>query len=112
MRTLGVLFALAVLASACTEEQSTPIDLDSTSTTGPPVTRLPELPEDDPNAEARNQVLDLAKEECRKHPDREFGVVVFVDEDGNEASRFEYPCADLEADDAVGSAEADVSGDE
>lgn len=101
MRTLGVFFALAVLVSACTEEQSTPIDFDST-TTSPPVTGPPDLPADDPNAEARNQVLELAKEECRKHPDREFGVIVFVDEDGNEANRFEYPCADLEADEAGG----------
>lgn len=113
MRTFGVLFALVVLASACTEEQSTPIDLDATTTTTtaePPVTGLPDLPEDDPNAEARNQVIELAMDQCREDPTLEFGVVVIADSDGNEVSRFEYPCADLEADEAGG--DADASGDQ
>lgn len=102
MRTcwFGVFIALVAVGSACTSEETSPIDLGATTTTSPPITGLPDLPEDDPNAEARSQVLELAKEECRKDPTREFGVVVIADADGVEVNRFEYPCADLEADDA------------
>lgn len=93
---LAALVVVVALAASCTEEATTPIDLDQTTTTSPPVTGLPELPEDDPNAEARQQVIDLAKEECRKDPASEFGVVIIADANGNEVNRFEYPCADLE----------------
>ena len=95
-RWFGILIALVAVASSCTSEASTPIDLDNTSTTNPPVTGLPDLPEDDPNADARDQVIELAKEECRKDPTREVGVVVIADADGVEVNRYEYPCADLE----------------
>lgn len=77
---------------ACTDESSSPIDLDATTTTVP----TPTLPDDDPNAQARDQVLEFAKEQCRLHPEREFGVVVIADADGNEVNRYEYPCADLD----------------
>ncbi len=97
------------MGSACTNEETSPIDLGATTTTSAPVTDLPDLPEDDPNAGARDQVLELAKEECRKDPTREFGVVVIADADGVEVNRFEYPCADLEADDAKVD---EASGDE
>ena len=100
MRRFGVLFALAAVASSCTSEATTPIDLDGTTTTAPPVTGLPDVPGDDPNADSRELVIELAKEECRKDPSREFGVVVIADPDGVEVNRYEYPCADLEADEA------------
>lgn len=98
MRRFGVLVALVVLASGCTSEASTPIDLDRSTTTSPPVTGLPDPPDDDPNADSRELVIELAKEECRKDPTREFGVVVIADPDGVEVNRYEYPCADLDAD--------------
>jgi len=108
-RWLGALIALVAVGASCTSEASTPIDLDGTTTTNPPVTGLPDLPEDDPNADSRELVIELAKEECRKDPTREFGVVVIADPDGVEVSRYEYPCADLEADDSDG---AGTSGEE
>lgn len=86
-----------VVGAGCTEEESTPINLNttvpdaSTDTPSPPT-----LPEDDPNAQARNQVIEFAKEQCRLHPDREFGVVVIADSDGNEVNRYEYPCSELD----------------
>lgn len=101
----GVLVALLGLVTSCTNEQSTPIDLGTTTSTSPPVT---DVPEDDPNEDARNQVVELAKEECRKDPTAEFGIVVIADEDGVEVNRFEYPCADLETD----GSDVDASGDE
>jgi hypothetical protein len=84
--------AVGLLAGGCTNEESTPIDLDATTTTLTP----PTLPDDDPNAQARNQVIEFAKEQCRLHPEREFGVVVIADSDGNEVNRYEYPCAELD----------------
>ncbi len=110
IRWFGLLFALGAVASGCTSEASTPIDLDRSTTTSPPVTGLPELPDDDPNADSRELVIELAKEECRKDPTREFGVVVIADPDGVEVNRYEYPCADLEADENTGNTGA--SGDE
>jgi hypothetical protein len=83
---------VAIVSSGCTSEESTPIDLDATTTTMSP----PTLPDDDPNAQARNQVVEFAKEQCRLHPEREFGVVVIADSDGNEVNRYEYPCAELD----------------
>lgn len=96
---LPALALVVGVGSACTEEATTPIDLDRPSTTNSPVTGAP-LPEDDPNAQARQQVIDLAIEECRKDPSREFGVVVIADENGVEVNRYEHPCdeVDLEAD--------------
>lgn len=84
--------AVGLLAGGCTSEESIPIDLDATTTTLSP----PTLPDDDPNAQARNQVIEFAKEQCRLHPEREFGVVVIADSDGNEVNRYEYPCAELD----------------
>lgn len=111
MRALGFLAALALMASGCTSEASSPIDLNTTLTTSPPVTGLPDLPEDDPNAEARQQVIDLAKEECRKDPSAEFGVIVIADENGVEVNRYEYPCAELDAEDAT-TTQGDGGGEE
>jgi hypothetical protein len=90
------LVSIAVLGSACTSEQSSPIDLDSTTTTDATLPESPPVPDDDPNAQAREQVIELAKEQCRLHPEREFGVIVIADADGEEVNRYEYPCADLE----------------
>ncbi len=104
MRALGLTIALAVAGTGCSSEASSPIDLDATTTTSPPVTTPPTLPEDDVNAEARAQVIELAKEECRKDPTAEFGVIIIADADGVEVNRYEYPCADLEADEADSSA--------
>lgn len=94
---MAVAVLAVMVAGACTTEESTPIDLDAplTSTTATTITP-PTLPEDDPNAAARNQVVELAKEQCRLHPEREFGVIVIADADGNEVNRFEYPCDELE----------------
>ena len=92
----SALVAVTLSASACTEEPVTPVDLGAT-TTAPPVTGVP-LPEDDPNADARQQVIDLAIEECRKDPTREFGVVVFADAAGVEANRYEHPCDGVDVD--------------
>jgi len=92
-RFLSSVACIALLAAACTTEESSPIDLDALTTTAVPP---PTLPEDDPNAQAREQVINLAKEQCRLHPEREFGVIVIADTDGEEVSRYEFPCADLE----------------
>lgn len=89
------LFVVGLITSGCTSEETTPIDLDATTTTVGP----PPLPEDDPNAQARNQVIELAKEQCRLYPEREFGVIVIADSEGNEVNRYEYPCAELDQQD-------------
>jgi len=94
----------ALVAVSCTSEASTPLDLSETTTTSAAVS-LPPLPEDDPNAQARDQVVEFAKEQCRLHPEREFGVVVIADADGNEVNRYEFPCADL---DSIGSVDGSV----
>ena len=86
---------ISMLAASCTNEASTPLDLDATTTTTV-VGSAPPPPEDDPNAQARSQVVDFAKEQCRLHPEREFGVVVIADADGNEVNRYEFPCAELD----------------
>ena len=104
---LASCLALLMIGAACTEEATTPIDLDATTTTAPPVTGLPDLPDDDPNAEARAQVIELAKEECRKDPTREFGVVIIADQNGVEVNRYEHPCDDVDDD-----APSDAGGDE
>lgn len=103
-RWLGALVALIAVVTSCTSEATRPIDLDDPAPTDPPVTGLPDRPDDDPNAESTELVIELAKEECRKDPSQEFGVVVIADADGVEVNRFEFPCADLESD--------GVSGDE
>lgn len=95
--------AIALLAASCTSEASTPLDLDQT-TTSSTEGRLPALPEDDPNAQARDQVVEFAKEQCRLHPEREFGVVVIADGDGNEVNRYEFPCDEL---DEIGSEQSE-----
>lgn len=87
---------VAMLGSACTSEESSPIDLDTATTTDTTLVEPPPLPDDDPNAQARQQVIDLAKEQCRLHPEREFGVIVIADADGEEINRYEFPCAELE----------------
>lgn len=100
----GILMAFAAVATGCTSEATTPIDLDATTTTtGSVEGGLPDLPEDDPNAEARNQVIELAKEECRKDPTAEFGTVVIADENGVEVNRYEHPCSEVRAEDAEAS---------
>lgn len=106
-RWFGVFIALIAVSTACTSEATRPIDL-GTTTTSPPVTARPDLPEDDPNAEARNQVIEAAKEECRKDPTREFGVVIIADADGVEVNRYEHPCDEL--DDSAGESETDTDG--
>ena len=93
---LPALVVVALGASACTEEPATPLDLGATTTTTAPVTGVP-LPDDDPNADARQQVIDLAIEECRKDPTREFGVVVIADANGVEVNRYEHPCDEVDA---------------
>ena len=101
-RLLGAtLAAVAFFGPACTTEESTPIDLNATVTTTTSV--VPTFPDDDPNAAARNQVIELAKEQCRLHPEREFGVVVIADTEGNEVNRYEFPCAELDPIDGGGS---------
>lgn len=98
MRSALVLCVVSVaFCAACTEESTTPIDLDATTTTAPPVTGQPALPDDDPNAEARAQVIELAEEECRKDPTREFGVVIIADQNGVEVNRYEHPCDQVDA---------------
>ncbi len=91
-RTLASLALCIALGASCTSESSSPIDLDATTTTAVP----PTVPDEDPNAQARSQLVEFAKEQCRLHPEREFGVVVIADTDGNEVNRFEYPCAELD----------------
>lgn len=108
-RFVSLVALLAFAGAACTEETSTPLDLGATTTSAPPVTALPDLPEDDPNADARNQVIELAKEECRKDPSREFGVVIIADANGDEVNRYEHPCSDVDVD---ADTDAGVNGDE
>ncbi len=82
-----------VLLAACAQEITTPLDLDATIL-APEVSEAPEV--EDPNLAARDQMEDLAKEECRKDPSREVGVVVVTDSaTGEEVSRFEFPCDEL-----------------
>ena len=92
--TAILLIVTALVSPSCVSEESTPIDLDATISTTTVVE--PALPDDDPNEQARDQVIELAKEQCRLHPEREFGVIVIADADGNEVNRYEYPCAELD----------------
>jgi hypothetical protein len=100
-RWIVPLVAVAWAAVSCTSEASTPIDLDATVQ---PTTTIapPALPDDDPNAAARNQLIEFAKEQCRLHPEREFGVVIIADADGNEVNRYEHPCDELDVGTADG----------
>ena len=91
-RAFATLVACLALGASCTSESSSPIDFDATTTTAV----APTVPDEDPNAQARDQVEELAKEQCRLHPEREFGVIVIADSDGNEVNRFEFPCAELD----------------
>lgn len=93
---VSCIVCVAMLGPACTSEESSPIDLDASTTTDTTVVEAPPLPDDDPNAQAREQVIELAKEQCRLHPEREFGVIVIADGDGVEVNRYEFPCAELE----------------
>lgn len=87
---LVVFSLLATLAFAsCGDESSKPIDLSVTTTTAA-------NSDADVNAEARQQLEDLAKEECRKDPTREFGVIIIADQEtGAEVNRLEFPCETL-----------------
>ncbi len=94
-----IVCVIALLGVACTNEEAQPIDLNATTTT----VASPAPADEDPNAAQRLQLEELAKEECRKDPTREVGVVVIVDPStGDEVNRFELPCADL-ADDSESS---------
>ncbi len=74
---MGLLLASALLM-ACTGEASTPIDLRATTTSAPPVTGVPLL-DDDPNAEAREQIRQLAEQQCLDDPTKTEGVVRIVE---------------------------------
>lgn len=90
------LLGLGLMVS-CTDEATTPIDLNATTTTATSLGDGRETTSPDANADERQRVEEFAKEECRKDPSREFGVVVFADpETGDELSRYEFPCSRLD----------------
>lgn len=97
VRTAGLMIAIGVL-SACSGEASTPIDLRATTTTeGPPISGVP-LPEDDPNAEAREQVRQLAEQQCLDDPSKTEGVIRIVEPETEEiVGELIVDCAEVRA---------------
>lgn len=72
-----------------------PIDLDATTTTIDPMVGVPPAG-DDPNAEARQQVEDIVRDQCLSDPDREEGVVQF-NLDGEVVNEYRVPCDEIRA---------------
>lgn len=84
LRLAPVVAVAAMVSVACTEgEEPVPVDLDATTTTtqASSATTATEgtLPEDDPNAEARQMVIDAAEQQCLDDPELAEGVVRIVD---------------------------------
>lgn len=86
------LLAFSLLLMSCGGEDATPIDLDATtSTVGP-------LIDDDPNAESRQLVQDLAEQQCLDDPAKVEGVIRIVDPDTDEVvGEFLADCAEVRA---------------
>lgn len=88
----AIVAAMALIFTSCTKEAATPIDLDAPTTS----ITAPDLSGDDPNAAARRQIEDLARQQCLDDPTAEMGVIVLADPDtGEEVNRFELPCDEL-----------------
>ena len=80
---------------ACSNEATTPLDFGPSSSL--PSGTSPASPEDDPNAEARSQIQQLAEAECLRDPSRAEGVVEMADaETGAVVSVYRISCETLE----------------
>lgn len=101
---LALLIAGLVLVG-CTGEEATPVDLDATTSTTV-VTPPPfdgEIDPDDPNAEARAQVVDAARQQCLDDPELDEGVVRLVlEETGELASEYRVDCDEVRAEESSG----------
>lgn len=103
---LVAVVSITLLASSCSEEEATIIDLDAvsttttvdgdtSSTTAPPGD---EIDPDDPNAEARQQVIDAARQQCLDDPELDEGVVRLVmAETGELANEYRVDCDEVRA---------------
>lgn len=78
--SMAVCFVVVVWLSGCSGETADPIDLRATTSV---VESVP-LPENDPNAEARQQVEDLAEQQCLDDPTADEGVIRIVEPESNE----------------------------
>ncbi len=119
-RTVHLLVAvvtLAAVASSCTEEKATPVDLDAvpstaadsatgsqatdssgTVTSGTMAPLSDEVDPDDPNAEARQQVIDAARQQCLDDPEQVEGVVrIVVADTGEVANEYRVNCDEVRA---------------
>ncbi|MEZ5340048.1 MAG: hypothetical protein R2706_00970 [Acidimicrobiales bacterium] len=78
------LLAFGLLLTACTGEDSTPIDLQNSGSVAstPEVSEVPIV--DDPNAEVREQAKQLAAQQCLDDPTLEQGVIRIIDPDTDE----------------------------
>ncbi len=104
-----MLLALAVAGlvfSACTSEEATVIDLDAVTTSTaddagsasllPPI--ADEVDPDDPNAEARQQVIDAARQQCLDDPELAEGVVrLIIEATGELANEYRVDCDEIRA---------------
>ncbi|MEZ5225407.1 MAG: hypothetical protein R2710_01695 [Acidimicrobiales bacterium] len=99
---------LAGLGASCSEEKATIVDLNATTTTaaadtatGSSVSMAPftdEIDPDDPNAEARQQVIDAARQQCLDDPTLDEGVVrIVVEATGEIANEYRVDCAEVRA---------------
>lgn len=97
-RTTALALGVALAASACSQEATTPLEFGTpggSSSTIPSGTAPPSA-EDDPNAEARAQIQQLAEAECAKD-DRAEGVIQMADaETGEVVSEYRIDCVTLE----------------
>lgn len=86
--------ALGVIAfgfTSCTGEEPVPIDLNSTV---PPTTAAAD--ENDPNAAQRQEIQQLAEQQCLDDPDLEEGTVRIVDPATDEiVSELIIPCSEV-----------------
>lgn len=103
--TAGSVLAGSLLAG-CTGEEATPVDLDATTSTTAVVTAPPfddEIDPDDPNAAARSQVVEAARQQCLDDPELDEGVVQLVlEESGEIASEYRVDCDEVRAEQSEG----------
>ncbi len=106
-RAVQLVSALAVVAFfmvGCTGEEATVVDLDATTTTAATErssvpTMSDEVDPDDPNAEARELVVEAARRQCLDDPDLDEGVVRIVAEaTGEVANEYRVDCNEVRGD--------------
>ncbi len=104
---IGVVLS-GIVVSSCTSEDATIVDLDAVTTTTvsgdsteSSMTMAPftdEVDPDDPNAEARQQVIDAARQQCLDDPELDEGVVrLVIAETGELANEYRVDCAEVRA---------------